>query len=79
MASLEFSQEPCLTTTSESDEWTDDHHGALHPLLPLNTTLDCSTSRLFVLLASSERLRRMGGVQAQDKIGKGGFRHCSTQ
>ena len=45
----------------------------------LHNSLECSTSRLFPLLASSEILRRMGGVQAQDKVGKGGFCHCSTQ
>jgi len=32
MVSLEFSQEPCPTITGESDEWTDDNGGALHPL-----------------------------------------------
>jgi len=31
MASLEFA-EPCLMVTGESDEWTDDDDGALHPL-----------------------------------------------
>lgn len=32
MVSLEFSQEPCLMVTGESDEWPDDDDGALHPL-----------------------------------------------
>ena len=32
MVSLEFPHEPCLMVTGESDEWTDDDHGALHPL-----------------------------------------------
>ena len=32
MVSLEIQQSPCLVVTSESDEWTDDYHGALHPL-----------------------------------------------
>jgi len=31
MVSLKFNQESCLMVTGESDEWTDDYHGALHP------------------------------------------------
>jgi len=57
MVSLEFSQEPCLTVPSESDEWTERIITVRRTCsLPLNTTLTCwITFCYFVAKASSYR------------------------